>query len=129
LAPRARLGVEPTDHWLLYITGGLAFGEVKSTATATTSVAFPGGPVLGTAASSGSANDTRAGRMIGGGTEWAISGRWTAKVEYLYVDLGTISDTFAFTGLSTGGFATATANFQITDNIFRAAVNYRFSGP
>ena len=125
---RARLGVEPTDHWLLYVTGGLAFGEVENTATATTSVAFPGGPVLASAASTGSANNTRAGWTIGGGAEWVISGRWTAKVEYLYIDLGTISDTFAFTGLSTGGFATASASSHITDNIFRAGVNYRFTG-
>ena len=42
---RARLGVEPSDHWLLYVTGGLAYGEVESTATATTATAFAGGPV------------------------------------------------------------------------------------
>ena len=125
---RARLGVEPTDHWLLYVTGGLAYGEVKSIATATTSVAFAGGPVLASAASTGTASDTHAGWTIGAGSEWVISGRWTAKLEYLYMDLGTISDTFGFTGLAVGGFATATASSHITDNIFRAGVNYRFTG-
>src|SRR5580704_15823836 len=45
---RARLGIEPSDHWLLYVTGGLAYGEIKSTATATSSTAFTGGPVLAT---------------------------------------------------------------------------------
>jgi outer membrane immunogenic protein len=125
---RARLGVEPSDHWLLYVTGGLAYGQVNSTATATTSTAFPGGPVLATAASTGTANNTRAGWTIGGGAEWVISGRWTAKVEYLYIDLGTVTDSFAFTGLGMGGFATATTSSHITDNIFRAGVNYRFTG-
>jgi outer membrane immunogenic protein len=123
---RARLGVEPSDHWLLYVTGGLAFGQVNSTATATTSTAFPGGPVLASAASTATANTTRVGWTIGAGAEWVISGPWTAKVEYLYMDLGTINNAFAFTGLAGGGFATAATSSHITDNILRVGVNYHF---
>jgi outer membrane immunogenic protein len=79
-------------------------------------------------ASSGTANTTRAGWTIGGGAEWVLSGPWTAKVEYLYIDLGTVTNSFTFTGLATGGFATATSSSHVTDNIFRAGINYRFGG-
>jgi len=122
---RARLGFEPADRWMLYVTGGLAFGEVDTTATVTTSTAFPGGPVLATASAAASANTTRAGWTVGGGAEWVISGPWTAKVEYLYVDLGNVSNTSA--GL--GAFAPLAASSHITDNIVRLGVNYRFGGP
>jgi outer membrane immunogenic protein len=122
---RARFGVEPTDHWLLYVTGGLAFGEVDSTATATTSSAIAGGAAT-VATATGTANNTRAGWTIGGGAEWVLSGPWTAKVEYLYMDLGTITNTFAFTGLAIGGFATATSSSHVTDNIVRVGLNYHF---
>ena len=37
---------------------------------------FPGG------------EDTNAGWTAGGGLEFIIAGNWTAKAEYLYVDLG-----------------------------------------
>jgi outer membrane immunogenic protein len=125
---RARLGVEPSDHWLLYVTGGLAYGQVNTSANTSTSVAFPGGPVLAAASATGTANTTRAGWTIGAGAEWVLSGRWTAKVEYLYIDLGTVNNAFAFTGLAGGAFATVATSSHITDNIFRAGVNYRFSG-
>jgi outer membrane immunogenic protein len=126
---RARLGFEPADRWMLYVTGGLAFGEVETNAgiATTATVAFPGGPVIATttAAAAASANTTRAGWTVGGGAEWVISGPWTAKVEYLYVDLGTVTNTFA----GIGAFAPLTTSSHITDNIVRLGVNYRFGGP
>jgi outer membrane immunogenic protein len=123
---RARLGIEPTDHWLLYVTGGLAYGEVKTTGTATATTAFPGGPVLATFTGSATNSTTRAGWTVGVGSEWVISGPWTAKIEYLYVDLGTVNNTFVVTGGPVGSFTGLTANSRITDNIFRVGVNYRF---
>ena len=120
---RARLGIEPTDHWLLYITGGLAYGEIKSTANVATSVAFGGGAVLATAASSASANATRAGWTIGGGVEGVISGPWTAKIEYLYMDLGTFGNNFLGIGPTYPAIATSS---HVTDNILRVGLNYHF---
>ena len=80
-----------------YVTGGAAFGDIKN-------------------------NDCRrrhprakpkpAG-LLGGGVEAAIAGPWTAKVEYLYVDLGR--------GASVLG---ADASFKT--NIVRGGLNYRF---
>jgi outer membrane immunogenic protein len=114
---RARLGVLPGDHWLLYATGGLAYGGIDSTFNVT-STTTTGTVTTG----AGSANNIRAGWTVGGGVEWVISGPWTAKLEYLYMDLGTFANTFT----GTGAYGTVTTSSHITDNIFRAGINYRF---
>jgi len=92
---RGRLGYA-FDRIMPYVTGGLAVGDVK------TSVA-----------GLGDSHSTKAGWTLGGGVEAAIAGPWTAKVEYLYVDLGNTS-----TPLGTD------TNFHT--NIVRAGLNYRF---
>jgi len=93
---RGRVGYA-FDRFLPYVTGGAAFGNIK------TSVAGVG-----------DTDTTRTGWTAGGGLEVAISGPWTAKIEYLHVDLGD-ADT-AVPG--------ATTSFH-TD-LVRAGVNYRF---
>ena len=40
---RGRLGVEPVQHWLLYVTGGLAYAQIKSTAATSVVAMTPGG--------------------------------------------------------------------------------------
>jgi outer membrane immunogenic protein len=126
---RGRLGFLPAPTWLLYLTGGLAFGEIESTGTVSTltTIAFTGQPPISTTAASATAsnNVTRAGWTVGAGTEWVISGPWTAKVEYLYVDFGTFNNSFA--GL--GAFAPIAISSRVTDNIVRLGINYRFGGP
>jgi len=82
---------------LLYGTAGLAFGELS-------------GQTFGLV----SENHTNLGWTAGVGAEAALYGRWSAKVEYLFVDLA--SSTFAITGASNG----------LSANIFRAGVNYHF---
>jgi outer membrane immunogenic protein len=119
---RARLGVTPAPTWLLYVTGGLAYGEVDTNAAFTASTAFLGGPVIASVSTAASSTTTRTGWVFGGGAEWAISGPWTAKIEYLFMDLGTVSNSFA--GL--GPFTLVNTSSRITDNILRAGVNYRF---
>jgi outer membrane immunogenic protein len=126
---RGRIGVLPTDRVLLYVTGGLAVGEVKSTssvATTTSSVSSFGGTTGPTTVTAlGTASSTHVGWTIGGGVEGAIGGNWTAKLEYLYVDLGTVNNTF--TGV--GAFAPLAISSRVTDNVLRVGVNYRFGGP
>jgi outer membrane immunogenic protein len=94
---RGRLGYA-FDRFMPYVTGGAAFGDVKTAVTGF-----------------GSSSDTKGGWTVGGGLEYAINGPWSAKVEYLHVDLGR-GGTVPGTG--------ADANFQ-TD-IVRAGLNYRF---
>ena len=98
---RGRVGVA-VDRFLPYFTGGLAFGDIQANATGA-----PG------------ASATKAGWTIGGGVEWNVAGPWSAKVEYLYVDLGKFD-----CGISCGG--TAPDNVSFRTSIIRAGVNYRF---
>jgi outer membrane immunogenic protein len=122
---RGRLGVLPAPTWLLYVTGGLAYGHVNSN----TAVNF-------TAAGDtyvGSFSDTRVGWTVGGGAEWAFSPNWSAKLEYLYVDLGTASYAdVCVTPAVCAVFAQAPTyqtDLRIHENIVRFGINYRFGGP
>jgi outer membrane immunogenic protein len=115
---RGRLGVTVTPDAIAYVTGGLAVGEVM---TAGTVFGFDGdGNPVNTIVSS---HNTQAGWTVGGGIEGRLLGNWTAKIEYLYLDLGTITTIPAPAVNST----TATAfNSRITDNLLRVGVNYKF---
>jgi outer membrane immunogenic protein len=87
---------------LPYITGGLAVGDIRAA-----SPGFPG------------ATNTNAGWTVGGGVEFALTGNWTAKAEYLHVDLGRFN-----CGVNCDGLPTD--NVSMHDNLVRAGVNYRF---
>jgi outer membrane immunogenic protein len=76
---------------------------------------------IGTAATAASFNHTQGGWALGAGVEKIIAGNWTAKLEYLYVDLGTITDSFV---LAPG--ATETIHQNVTDHIVRLGLNYRY---
>ncbi len=90
------------DRILFYGTGGAAFGNVQ------------GGPIGGPFDSG-----TQIGWTVGGGIEAAIAPNWTAKVEYLYVNLGNLNCTAA------GCLAGNTLN--VTESVVRAGINYKFS--
>ena len=62
----------------------------------------------------------RVGWTVGAGLEYAFLGNWTAKIEYLYVDLGSFD---------TGFTAPIRNNVSFKENIVRAGLNYKFSGP
>jgi outer membrane immunogenic protein len=98
---RGRLGYA-ADRFMPFITGGAAFGDIRASTPG-----FAG------------ASNTEAGWTVGAGLEFAIAGNWTAKAEYLYVDLGKFN-----CGISCG--AAATDNVSFTTNLVRAGVNYRF---
>ena len=110
---RGRVGILATPKVLLYATGGLAYGEVNSSETIATPVP-----------SAFSASKTNVGWTVGVGIEGVISGNWTAKLEYLYVDLGTVSGSFTLPGTDISYY-----NSRIIDNVLRAGVNYKFGGP
>jgi outer membrane immunogenic protein len=115
---RGRVGVLATPQVLFYATGGLAYGGVNTSA------------VIGAGAFGFNANDTRVGYTVGAGVEGAIGGNWTAKLEYLYMDLGRTSGTFLTTIPALGG-GVLSHNYssRITDNIVRVGLNYRFGAP
>lgn len=115
---RGRIGVLATPKVLFYATGGLAYGEVGTSET------------IGTGLLGFSNSDIKTGYTVGAGVEGVIGGNWTAKLEYLYVDLGRVSGSFATTIPALGGgVLTGNYNSRITDNILRVGVNYKFDGP
>jgi outer membrane immunogenic protein len=95
---RGRLGYN-AGRWMPYVTGGLAVGNIDARVSG-----------------AGSNDVTKAGWTLGGGVEAAITGPWSVKLEYLYVDLGR--------GDNIPGTAGTRADLQT--NIVRAGLNYRF---
>jgi outer membrane immunogenic protein len=107
---RGRAGYA-ADRVLFYGTAGGAFANIQTT--------FNGVQTT----------HDQAGWTAGAGIEWAFADNWTAKVEYLYVDLG--STNFNCT---TGACTTATGGppiagtVSLTENLIRAGVNFKFNG-
>jgi len=95
---RGRLGWA-AGQFMPYVTGGLAFGDVDARR-----VGF------------GRTESTEVGYALGAGVEAALWGPVSAKIEYLYVDLG---ETGRIPGPGGGS-----ADFQTS--IIRAGLNYRF---
>jgi outer membrane immunogenic protein len=118
---RGRLGWAD-NGWLLYVTGGGAWAGVD----VTSAVSETGGG-LPNFAQSGTTSFTRGGWVVGGGAEVRISGPWSAKFEYLYMDLGGVNDTLTLTALGFGAIATLTTNSEIHDHIVRVGVNYKLN--
>ena len=108
---------------LFYGTGGLAFGEIKTTGRMTGFDGF-GTPI----ASIGTSSTTRFGWTAGVGVEGKITQNWSAKLEYLYMDLGRYSSG-PFTLAPAGSTIAANVSSRFTDNILRAGINYQFGGP
>ena len=104
---RGRIGTS-TGPAFLYATGGVAFANVTDTfnwqgRSTTSSIA-----------------GTRAGWTLGGGIETAIDSRWSARLEYLYMNLGTASldDPTAL-----GPYH---VEFQNRFQVVRAGLSYKF---
>jgi outer membrane immunogenic protein len=131
---RGRIGGLIDPKVLLYATGGLAYGEVGvSNTVGGFNITGPQG-VNGTTitpfAGSASQSFLRAGWTLGAGVEGMISGNWTAKLEYLYIDLGNVSGSFVTPLIApSGALAISRYTSHITDNILRVGVNYKFDGP
>jgi outer membrane immunogenic protein len=105
------------DNWLFYATGGWALGKV----TFTDAVLSTAGPIGTTF------QRDKSGYAAGAGVEYGIVGGWSAKLEYLYVNLGSVN---GFMG--PGGPAVPSSligvNHNMVDQIVRVGINYRFGG-
>jgi outer membrane immunogenic protein len=113
---RARAGVT-VGNILFYGTGGLAVGNVGFNQTI---------HLLAPFVEESSVSATKAGWTVGGGAEIALDRHWSAKAEYLYVDLGKVESTGTLVPPFPGAFLTNSA--QLTTNIFRVGLNYKFGG-
>ena len=118
---RPRIGFA-SNNWLMYITGGLAVGEVKGD--------FNFADTFATAAESASISKTKVGWALGGGVEYGMAGPWSLKLEYLHVDLGSVSGTSSNLTAFTPPIAFPTNVFthsvKVTNDIVRLGLNYRF---
>lgn len=123
---RGRLGWA-NNSLLVYGTGGLAWGHVVTTfSNGNINVAQPGcivclSPAQVAALTAGgyaSSSDIRFGYTLGGGGEWMFASNWSAKAEYLFINLGG-SDTLAISG----GQANAG---NVSLHVARVGVNYLF---
>jgi outer membrane immunogenic protein len=136
---RGRLGYLVTPSLLAYATGGLAYGGVNLSASYFTANLCPGVPIpapastlLGPGFGTPSFSDTRVGWTFGGGGEWLFAPKWSAKVEYLYYNLGSVTTpTTIVAGFTNGGTLSwayaANARTRFNGHIVRAGLNYHFN--
>jgi outer membrane immunogenic protein len=107
---RGRAGLA-VDRTLVYVTAGVAF--VNQSVSVYDPDGDPGGFRL---------SETKAGLAVGAGTEFAISGNWTAKLEYLYIAMPAVEK------IQDNNCNSASCTFNVkTDlQVARAGINYRF---
>lgn len=97
---RARVGYA-FDRWLPFVTGGVAYGNIQAVQP------------------TGTSTSTNVGWAAGAGLEYGINRNWTAKVEYLHIDLGTAT----FMGAASG---TPTLAVPVTNELARIGINYHW---
>jgi outer membrane immunogenic protein len=121
---------------LIYLTGGLAYGDVERSGNVVGRTTFGGAGTVNTFAGSYNSTSTKIGWTLGGGAEGKLASNpaWSIKGEYLYVDLGSNSDVFN-TIFTTGGggavagrvAATRTDTSNNREHLFRLGLNYAFN--
>jgi outer membrane immunogenic protein len=119
---RGRLGVTVTPNLLLYGTGGLAYGEVSHSGNFVNT----GDAII--IASPASLSQTKTGWAAGAGVEWMFSRGWSAKFEYLHVDLGgsSANGVSTFSGLP-GIVSSIGYSWNNRFDTVRVGVNYHFN--
>ena len=98
---RGRMGVA-FDRVLPYVTGGFAAGDIGASV-----------PGMGTAST------TNAGWTAGGGVEYGLSRNWSAKMEYLHVNLGNLD-------CGSNCSPTPPVNVHTNEELVRGGLNYKF---
>jgi opacity protein-like surface antigen len=112
---------------MVYATGGVAFGGVRSNVDATRIDL----PSTVDARFAGSYSATRTGWAVGGGLEQALTNWVSLRIEYLHFDLGD----FSYNVTRVSGVAnlsvpnTWLASGQVSGDIFRVGLNVRLGGP
>jgi outer membrane immunogenic protein len=138
---RGRFGFAD-DRWLLYATGGVAYGEVNVSGNVQPANPFAtivNAPILW------DQTTLRIGWTVGAGAEVPLSRNWTWKVEYLYLSLGMTGNASGGLGNAGGSFgncygvpgsghcvlmdnaASGSITSQFTNNLVRFGFNYKFN--
>lgn len=126
---RGRIGYLITPSFLLFATGGLAYGEKQD------STAFQVGRVNGNIPQTSgvvSRTSTNTGWVLGGGVEYALDANWSVKGEGMYYDMGRHSANGTITQLGSGGttpFVASNIQGRSLDRgvIARFGLNYKFT--
>jgi opacity protein-like surface antigen len=140
---RGRLGYT-TGRALFYGTAGVAFTQVNLTqhtnysnggtilTSANTNLASFNNAFANTGVFNNLANEntsssnTATGWTAGGGVEYKLGGNWSGKLEYLYLDFGSVD---ANGTVYTPGGATVTTvhhSVDLQSNVVQAGLNYHF---
>lgn len=109
---RVRIGY-PIGRLLPYVTGGVAYGSVNRSRRE--DLVYPSRPSLSFGVSS-SESQTAVGGVYGVGLEYALTGNWRVRGEYLRVKLGVFK--------SQSG--SSSQEVDLKSNVFRLAANYSF---
>lgn len=129
---RARLGFLATPTLLLYGTGGLAFGSASVSASIAQTVTNPPGPPILPVFGAATASGTRVGWAVGAGGEWKFASNWSAKLEYMYYDLGSLTANVGLVQAGPPGPAlqsiiVSQARTRLNGHLVRAGLNYHFN--
>jgi outer membrane immunogenic protein len=125
---RGRVGVAVSDRALLFVAGGLAYGQAGLSTFARTPRPCESTNFCAT----GSAKPWLLGWTIGAGVDYALASNWSARAEYLYYDLGTIHSDV--TDLNPEYFQADPgpdlfrASARANGSVFSIGLNYKF-GP
>jgi len=115
---RGRIGWTVTPNVLAYATGGLAVTQLQVANSFTDSLGAGG---------AGSNSATKTGWALGSGVEWAFDNNWSAKIEYLYVDFGSVSVNSLITSPTCCGYSqNISTSADLTASIARVGINYKF---
>lgn len=118
---RTRLGIA-TDDMLIYVTGGVAIGNLDYNAT----YLIPQNNAFAQVNSS----ETRIGYVLGAGIERALRSNWSLKLEYQYINFGdqqAQGALFFADGRPSG--ETVTTRFHSDIHTARVGLNYHFQAP
>jgi outer membrane immunogenic protein len=120
---RGKLGIA-WDRFMIYGTGGVAFGGFNTDFTVTS----PGfvtvrGVVVPAFFASNNFSTTRVGWTAGGGAQYAFTPNWWVFAEYRFSDFGTIRNG-AFPNLPTGVIFNGSRRIQ--ENQVQAGFSYKF---
>jgi outer membrane immunogenic protein len=106
----------PYDRALFFVTGGFAFGTVKTTDTFA-QVGLPARTI--------STSNFQPGGAFGGGVDFAVTPNLWIRGEYIFVLLKNVNASIPATP---GNADDVAVTHEYSDNIFRMALSYRLSG-
>jgi outer membrane immunogenic protein len=123
---RGRIGYAQSG-WLWYVTGGGAVGQINTSVTGIVTTTGLGGGTASTA--SVTSRDTKGGWVVGAGVETTITGNFSWKLEYLFLDFGNVTTSPITLNFFPFGPFTGAVGSTLRDHVIRVGVNYRFGGP